>query len=400
MIDLSPIDLIPLIQLWATISVLFFYQPFFRKHPLEPQLDKLNKSLEQFYELLQGYINEDISSYISVKWDQFFLSIKRMTASVFFYSLFLLFYLGLLKEKQSVGLYHSKDIFFLASTNVLMIFWVLWHPSKAALKKLWKRTIRKEFNDFFYTTNNSSKDKPDNIKLINIYFTVFVIFFLLLFLYFFLFEPIDSFFVNKGFYHWFYGVDSPVARTIVTGLTIFAFLCVPLVIYIRIQFDKREIKKIEKILFIVEDVTFLNDISSMPITKMNELLSKNAPGSVSRWRDDILLKKNSMIIEKEDIRNFVISNSEKITLTLKKSFLDITYENDKPIKGIKFTTNQQLQLDKILKNQLDSFYDRCKNSYTPNPNIRKPVQPNVPNTSSTIRISEITARLKEIIQDP
>ena len=398
MIDLSPIDIIPLIQLWATISVLFFYQPFFQKHPLEPQLDKLNKSLEQFYELLQGYISEDISSYISVKWDKFFLSIKRMTSSVFFYSIFLLFYLGLLKGKQPEGIYHSKDIFFLASTNILMVFWVLWHPSKAALKKLWKRKIRKEFNDFFNETNNLSKDKPDNIKLINIYCTVFVVFFLLLFLYFFLFEPIDSFLVKKGFYHWFYGVDNPVANTIVTGLTIFAFLCVPLVIYIRIQFDKKQIKIIEKVLYIAEDVKFLNDISSMPITKMNELLLQNAPESVSRWRDEILLNKHSKNIEKEDIRNFVISNSEKITLTLKKSFLDITYENDKPIKGIKFTTNQRLQLDKIVKNQLDSFYDKFKNSYTPNSNIRKPIQPNVPNISSTIR--EITKRLKEIIQNP
>lgn len=397
MIDLSPIDIIPLIQLWATISVLFFYQPFFRKHPLEPQLDELNESLERFYEQFQGFIfipnpeeNKPLFyyNYLSIRWDGFFLSIKRMTALIFFYSIFLLFYLGKLKDHTS--LYHSYDSFFLISTNLYMCLWLAWHLIKP-LKKIYKRWATGSVNNIF-DSNKERKKNNLNIKIIRIYCFVFFFFFCVLLVYFFFFRAIDSYLSNCSIR--FYYIN-PTVETLLTLFTI--FLIVPILILSRLVFDYIQIKILKKRISELpptKDIDILLDLQSKPKDSIQASSSELILQKVKLW-------KNASTIDKEDIREYLEYNARIFMHELEKSFLDITEENDKPVKGAHFTENQEIQLNVIFQKQLELFYNKCKDNFNLKTDLKRPSQTKNPNSTSLGKmISEMTRRLKDILKTP
>lgn len=433
--ELFPYQILPLIQLWATISVLFFYQSFFAKHPLEPQLNNLNKSIERFYEQYQGFIKVPSNNYLSVKWDNFFISIKRMTTLIFFYSIFLLFYLGLYKNNQelfykqnlccsqelspSQELYHTNDIFFLTSTNLYLFLWLSWHLVKP-IRKAWKYLCgyikekiefflqKKKVERFFikkksknyrliiflknsrlekptkYIINNvlksldkieeclkkerlesnkafwSPKEKlfSNNIRLILIYVVIFFFFFIVLLLYFANFENIDSLiFRYYGIKHPFSNVKNPTIETILTSFVL--FFIVPIFIYTRIIVDAYYIRRLRRKLLVLpkaEDTYLLLDLLSMPRDAIQKMSSTRVVMDVKKW------KGQGDIIDKKDIRNYLQYKADLVISILAKSFLDI--ESDNPIRGQRFTQNQEFQLEKIFKKQIDSSYERILDTFS------------------------------------
>lgn len=90
----------PLVQLWAGFCLLFFYETLFKRSPLAYLVETLKKLHEDFQ---MDYINFipkdevlDVESYAQDNWNEDILpTIKNLAALTFFYSVFILAFIGI-----------------------------------------------------------------------------------------------------------------------------------------------------------------------------------------------------------------------------------------------------------------------------------------------------------------
>lgn len=117
---------IQLIQLWAGICLLFFYQPFFKKYPFRKRLDNLADKIDNiFYFKYQPTVpdNLEFPGYPAVDWDGYLKNIKNMAALSFCYCIFLLFYISFAKDNPDY--YAIKHTSFLSLTNYAIILYLV-----------------------------------------------------------------------------------------------------------------------------------------------------------------------------------------------------------------------------------------------------------------------------------
>ena len=119
------VNFIQLIQIWAAICVLFFYQPFLEDSPLLDKLKELDKRFKKFISSHQDIFDKSNESYIydPTKWSNFVPRIKNMAAITFFYCVFLLVYIGV--EKSWGNFYPVTHPSFLLYSNILIILYVI-----------------------------------------------------------------------------------------------------------------------------------------------------------------------------------------------------------------------------------------------------------------------------------
>lgn len=120
-------NFIQLIQLWAAICLLFFYQQLLEDSPLLNKLKKLDKEFKEFISSHQavaifGKSNEE-KVYDPTKWSNFVPRIKNMAALTFFYCVFLLIYIGV--EKSWGNFYPVTHPSFLVFSNFAVLLYII-----------------------------------------------------------------------------------------------------------------------------------------------------------------------------------------------------------------------------------------------------------------------------------
>lgn len=90
----------PLIQLWAGICLLFFYEKLLKNFPLEKNRQQTEKLFEEFTANFQAYVDPEkmpqFEEYQGTKWEDHFLpTIRNMASLSFFYSVFVLACIGI-----------------------------------------------------------------------------------------------------------------------------------------------------------------------------------------------------------------------------------------------------------------------------------------------------------------
>lgn len=88
----------PLIQLWAAICLLFFYEEFFSKSPFSSIIKSLSTQFDNFrfrYILYLDTVGFDKTNFITDKWGNCKKVIKNLAALSFLYSAFILAFIGI-----------------------------------------------------------------------------------------------------------------------------------------------------------------------------------------------------------------------------------------------------------------------------------------------------------------
>ena len=87
----------PLIQLWAGICLLFFYENFVIKSPLASAVKALADQYDKFLFRYMIYFNDNDwnTDFSKDKWENFMPVIKNLAALSFLYSVFILAYIGI-----------------------------------------------------------------------------------------------------------------------------------------------------------------------------------------------------------------------------------------------------------------------------------------------------------------
>ena len=92
----------PLIQLWAGICLLFFYEGLLKESPLDAYRKQTKDLYDNFTAKYQDYIDIEkmpqCDYYLGTKWEDFLPTIKNMAALSFFYSVMVLAYIGIEKN--------------------------------------------------------------------------------------------------------------------------------------------------------------------------------------------------------------------------------------------------------------------------------------------------------------
>lgn len=207
----------PLIQLWAGICLLFFYEILLDKFPLEKSRTDMKTLFDQFAANYQGYMDSEkipkFDSFQGTKWEVSFVpTIRNMAGLSFFYSIFILACIGIENT-----LMFKERLTAIQGTNIAVWIYML----TAALF-----TGKRVFHTYWTCT----------------------IFFFLLLVYFHMFPSLNSWMVNNG---WTLGKPMTVSHTTVITL----FTCaspLPLVI-IHLFYDwvlfwkrKRNLEEINK----------------------------------------------------------------------------------------------------------------------------------------------------------
>lgn len=93
------INFAPLIQLWAGICLLFFYEPLLKKFPLTQLQEEKQALIRDFLGKYQAYLtNEQLErgyKMLESKWDVFYKTIKNLAALNFYYAIVILAYIGI-----------------------------------------------------------------------------------------------------------------------------------------------------------------------------------------------------------------------------------------------------------------------------------------------------------------
>lgn len=99
----------PLIQIWAGICLLFFYESILEKSPLDKHIQRLGNLYDAFFNKYQGELGvEDRPEHDVTDWKNFLPAIKNMAALSFFFSVFLLCFVGI--ESAYSDWYHALPI--------------------------------------------------------------------------------------------------------------------------------------------------------------------------------------------------------------------------------------------------------------------------------------------------
>lgn len=104
----------PLIQLWAGFCLLFFYETLFKHSPLANLVKGLKKLHKEFE---MDYINfipkneiMDVEKYAKDNWEEHLLpTIKNLAALTFFYSVFILTFIGI-ENVEGLGSHYLKAL--------------------------------------------------------------------------------------------------------------------------------------------------------------------------------------------------------------------------------------------------------------------------------------------------
>ena len=110
----------PLIQIWAGICLLFFYESIFEKSPLDKHIQQLGGLYSAFFNKYQGDLGlEDKPEHDVTNWKNFLLVIKNMAALSFFYSVFLLCWTGI--ENSYPSWFHALPVM---NSSVILYFFL------------------------------------------------------------------------------------------------------------------------------------------------------------------------------------------------------------------------------------------------------------------------------------
>lgn len=204
----------PLIQIWAGICLLFFYEGLLKKSPLDSTLKQIENLYNDFVSRYQDIINQDkmpqSDYYLGTKWANLLATIKNLAALSFYYSILILAFIGLENNQAYSGMYRAFQF--------MNLFIIVYHIFSTLLV---------------------------NLKIFHTYVTP-TIFYVLLLVYFHHFETINKWFITNG---WFDGVYFSV--TSITVYTLFTCIIPLFLILIHILYDyyilcksRRRFKKI------------------------------------------------------------------------------------------------------------------------------------------------------------
>lgn len=207
-------NFIQLIQLWAGICLLFFYQPFFKKYPFRKRLDSLAETIDNiFYNKYQPTVPDtEFPGYPTVDWDGYLKNIKNMAALTFFYCIFLLFYIGYkISNPEFFSIRHTSFLSFANYAIILYLIFCLF-----------------------------------NLKIFHTYWTPFI-YILLLFIVFFNYEDIDK--SHFSFLRQFVIDDKPTLimatlSTCLTGVVILGFRLA--IDYFLIRFQEDQLNNLDE----------------------------------------------------------------------------------------------------------------------------------------------------------
>lgn len=112
--EIALINFAPLIQLWAGICLLFFYEPLLTKFPLTKLQEEKQTLITDFLGKYQAYLtNEQLAEgYKMLKstWDIFYKTIKNLAALGFYYAIIILAYIGIENHPMYRDYYQALQI--------------------------------------------------------------------------------------------------------------------------------------------------------------------------------------------------------------------------------------------------------------------------------------------------
>lgn len=115
----------PLIQLWAGICLLFFYEGLLKESPLDAYRKQTKILYDNFMAKYQDYIDTEkmpqCDYYLGTKWEDFLPTIKNMAALSFFYSVLVLAYIGIEKNP----LYEDRYMVLQITNPVIILYMAL-----------------------------------------------------------------------------------------------------------------------------------------------------------------------------------------------------------------------------------------------------------------------------------
>ena len=124
-----------LIQLWAGICLLFFYEKLLEKSPIEEyqskKKEKYNNMLESFLGRNQAFLDEKflLKGYDIIKennWPQFYKTIQNFATIGFLYSVFLLAYIGIENTNEYQGHYQTLQILNFCILGYSLAAWLMY----------------------------------------------------------------------------------------------------------------------------------------------------------------------------------------------------------------------------------------------------------------------------------
>lgn len=116
----------PLIQLWAGFCLLFFYETLFKHSPLANLVEGLKKLHKEFVMECIDFIPKeqiiDVDKYAKDNWEEHLLpTIKNLASLTFFYSVFILIFIGI-ENVKGLG---DHYIYALQPINWLIIIYAV-----------------------------------------------------------------------------------------------------------------------------------------------------------------------------------------------------------------------------------------------------------------------------------
>lgn len=103
----------PLIQLWAGICLLFFYEGLLEKSPFAAYRDRIKSLYSNFTMKYLDFLSNKLpegEEYIGIKWENFLPTIKNIAALSFLYSAFILAFIGIENHPPCKHLYCALQI--------------------------------------------------------------------------------------------------------------------------------------------------------------------------------------------------------------------------------------------------------------------------------------------------
>lgn len=197
----------PLIQLWAGICLLFFYEGLLQESPFSTYRNKIKILYSNFTMKYLNFLPADKvidgEEYVGVKWENFLPTIKNIASLSFFYSAFILTYIGIESHSQYTTYYQALQV-----TNV--IIWMYLVASILFVKsKLFHR----------YTTS--------------------ICLFIALVVYFHFYIPVNAFLCQ------YFIIGEYASRKTITVFTIFTCIGGVILILLRLLWDYWTLKRME-----------------------------------------------------------------------------------------------------------------------------------------------------------
>lgn len=133
MCEIVLLNFAPLIQLWAGICVLFFYEPLLKNSPLSKLQKEKSDLLNNFLGKYQAYLtNEQLDEGYKIadsKWEVFYQTVKNLAALNFYYAVFILAYIGIEAHSDYKFLYQALQLTNSCVILYTLLSWVFYQTS-------------------------------------------------------------------------------------------------------------------------------------------------------------------------------------------------------------------------------------------------------------------------------